>query len=70
MSSLTSASGAGAAGAGVGGFPGGGNMVFQSGDNIHTAAPREKHKNPGRHFPGILSGPIRSHSRLSHVTHT
>lgn len=44
-------------------------MVFQSGDNIHTAAPREKHKNPGRHFAGILSDPIPPYHTLHTLKH-
>lgn len=55
---------------GWGGFPGGGNMASQSRDNIPMQAPREEHKNPPRHYPCILSCPIRSHSPLSHFTHT
>lgn len=39
-------------------------MASQSRDNILTQASQEKHKYPLRHYPGILSWPIRSHSPL------
>lgn len=47
-------------------------MVFQSGDNIHTAAPREKHKNPARHFQVFyqaLSDPIPPYHTLHTLKH-
>lgn len=44
-------------------------MASQSGDNILIQAPRRKHKNPPRHYPGVLSRPIRSTLLISLYTH-